>query len=340
VLVMVTGGMLAVALGSVVALSDGLTWALGDRSGGALQHFEDAFGAAATILVGAFVWAHHRDVLGEATIRRRPELLRVQEYITVAAAVVATAVGASAVLAAGFDFLAGGSIVRDVVSRTDDVLPAVALLVVGAIAWSNTWSQLQDAANSSSSGKPGPVDPPPVLAGIATPPVVVETQGPTVPEKASPTRRIYLASMTIVATLVAFLALVQTGLAGVRALLDSDTSALEILGVVAMPLAVLLVATVVAIVHGRQWVRDRGSPVATRGSFPRRIVLVGPAHDQIVEELAAITGADVELHVRDDGIGLPWQTASVASSLHDLEHDQVLILAESRTVSVIPLTPA
>lgn len=154
-------------------------------------------------------------------------------------------------------------------------------------------------------------------------------------ERGTPTRRAYLLGLTGAGTLVAFGSLVATVYLLFQDLFAGTVGA-GTLRSMRWALGLLLVATAVAALHARAARAEQA--LHPRPATPqRRLLLVGPADDDLADAVAAATGARVGLWPRTDGVEPAWTVDDVRSALAAVAGDDVLVVRAEHGLVAVPV---
>lgn len=294
-------------VGASLALYQTLVWLLGDpEAGSAVRHFAGTPLALAVAVVGTLSWWYHRQVLASRAPEGRTEVLRVYEYLLAGIALLAAAAGVVLLVVAFIEavvpvpgFEVGASVVNT-------LLAAVTLLLVGGPLWWVFWSRIERTARTS-----------------------------PVAETSSPTRRTYLLLLFGVGGVVAVVTVLATAYVVVEDALRGSLDGRTLLDA-RVPIGLLLATGTVS---GYHWLVHRADravlPTARPRATLRRVLLVGPADDDLVAAVRHATGAQVELWVRTDGGVVPWSFEDVLRALGAVSAPTALVLAGTAGIETV-----
>lgn len=305
-LVGVGGGLIVAVVSASTVLYSILVWFLGDiGSVDATAHFRNVPTAFGAVCVGVIVWWYHHAVLEQDRRAARTEVQRVYEYLMAGIGLLAAAGGLAMILVALVESLTSSSVISGS-GATNALLAAATLLIVGSPVWWIFWGRITTAVK--------------LLPGS---------------EHASPTRRVYLFILFGLGGIVA----VVTLLLGVFFLFDDIFKGgfgLETIRRMRFALAILLTTGAIA---GYHWFIYRSErelmTVGVRG--PRFVLLVGPRDVDLVRAISQLTGGRVQSWVRKDDQTSSWGQDEVLRTLEESKDEAVILLADSRGVTLIPI---
>ncbi|MFB9732728.1 DUF5671 domain-containing protein [Ornithinimicrobium kibberense] len=318
-LVGVGGGLLAATVALSVLAYDVLVWLVGDPAATtASEHFAGAPDLAGVVVVGLLVWWYHQEVLGAGRAAARTEVRRVYEYVMAAVGLLAASAGLVMVIvtlveaiAAGRDLVVGGS-------ALNALLAALVLLTVGLPVWWWHWRLAQHARADDPAA-----------------------------ELASPTRRTYLLvlfGVSGVAAVVALITLVylllEDALAG-----GIDT---ETMRSIRFPLGILATTSLLSAYHWTVFRADRAdlqprAPAraphtpAAPGHGPRMVLLVGTLSPAERADLAARTGAEVQLWRPRAAAPRPPSVEELAEAVAAVPEGDLLLLVDATGLRAVPV---
>jgi hypothetical protein len=298
----VFGGLVAMYVGAVGALTQSLVWFFGEpATSSARLYFEDVVALAAAALGGAVVWWYHRTVLGPRRDEDRTEVDRFYDYLV---AGVAGLVTTGALITLGvtvLSLLTPATAVSNEAETSNIVLAAIALLAFGGPTWYVRWRELQ-----------------------------LRREGVEA-EARSPVRRFYLLVLLAVAGSVAFAA----GIATLSAVLGATTGERSgsLIGNLRIPLASLVGAVALGYYHLRLYLDERDLFVR---QVSREVTIVVPAGADLAEVEALPALAISRMDMAPDGLG-DVDTAAIARAIAVAEGDRLLVIVREDGVETIRL---
>jgi hypothetical protein len=301
------GGSLALAVvGASIALYQVLIWLLGEpASSQAAQHFASTPTAGACVVVGAVSWWYHRQVLAGAT-PERTEVTRVYEYLMAGIALLAAAVGVTMVVVAAVESLVPVAAVEVGTSVVNSLLSGVTLLLVGGPLWWVFWSRIGQATRAD------------------------------VPEElGAPTRRLYLFALFGVGGVAAVIAILVAAFLGIQGTLQGGFDS-QVVREMRIPVAILFASGAISGYHWVVYRDDRSRLPATaprRG--PRYVLLVGAPDGLVGGAVERLTGAQVDVWVRADGLAGPWAVDDVVAAVNQSGADAVAVVAGAAGLETI-----
>ncbi len=307
VYVMVAGvaaGLVTAIASFSTALYDVLVWFVGTpNSAIATTHFSGSIDAMGAFITGALVWWYHRRVLAEAGATTRDEAQRVYEYMVSLIALIAASIGAMVLLVALLEsFTASALLAGDGAGNT--LLAATTLLSVGGPLWWWFWREIGRAVSADAKV-----------------------------ESASPIRRVYLFLLfggVGVAALIALLVTVYQLLADIVAgnLGESTLRSMR------WGIGVLVTSAAVASYHWRVYRAERSTePKVER----RSVLLVGPANEDLVNELRRRLAVRVDGWTRLESDTAVWTVDAVVAALEDVVAHDVLVIGEAGALRAVPV---
>jgi hypothetical protein len=301
------GGLAAAIVSTTLAGYWSLVWFFGDSSKPDwAHHFSFVPATIATAVVGVGAFSYHWFVvarLGHGAARTEP--VRVFEYLSAAAGLVAAAVGVVHVVMAAVE-----SATSPTVSQNPDSpnrwIAAVSLLAVGVPVWIVLWRRIQAFVARDRAG-----------------------------ELRSPVRRIYLVSLFGVGGAVAMIGLIMTVTQSLRDLLEG-TFGEQTIRDVRVPLGMLVAVSGLAWYHLRVYRGERTEHVAARRR--QEVVLVSIDGEGLAEQLAAASGARVVQWYRTDApTAVPIDVERLAHVIADSPADHLLVVQRpGEDVEVVP----
>lgn len=268
------------------------------------HHFSFVPATIATAVIGIVVFLYHWMVarLGHGAARTEP--VRVFEYVSAAAGLVAAAVGVVHVVVAAVESATspGANQNPDSPNRW---IAAISLLAVGVPVWLVFWRRIQGfiARDRSSELRP-------------------------------PVRRLYLVALFGVGGAVAMAGLIMTLTQSMKDLFEG-TFGEQTVRQVRVPLGMLLAVSGLAWYHLRVYRAERAEHAAT----PRRqeVVLVSSDGEGLAEQLAAASGARVVQWYRRDAISAtPIDVDELARTIAESPADHLLVVQGPDELEVVP----
>lgn len=283
-----------------------LVWFFGDPSKPDwAHHFSFVPATIATAIVGVAVFVYHWFVvarLGRGAVRTEP--VRVFEYLSAAAGLVAAAIGVVHVVMATVESMTSPAAL-DNPDSANRWIAAFSLLAVGVPVWLVFWHRIQGF----------------VARDRAT-------------ELRSAVRPIYLVGLFGVGGAVAMVGLILTVTQMLRDLLDG-TFGEQTIRDVRVPLGMLVAVSGVAWYHLRIYRSERGEYVAARRH--QDVVLVSSDGEGLAERLAAASGAHVVQWYRTDTVAAaPIDVDRLAHLIADSPADHLLVVQGPDEVEVVP----
>jgi hypothetical protein len=293
-------------IGAGRTLFDALVWLAGrPETTQAAIHFRSAPTALAAAAAGLTVWTYHRAVLGESGRHPRTDVRRVFEYLMAGIGLLTGAAGA-VLLIVGVDDTVTRSASLAGTPAVNVVLGGATLLVVGASVWGWQWHRTQAILRTA------PQD-----------------------EAAATARRIYLLLLTGVGVLVALGALL-TGVFLAFSDALAGGLALETMRRIRYPIALLLVAGVVAAYHALVYRRERAVAQAA-AHHPQFVLLVGPDDPDLARAVARDVGGRVRSWPRTDRADATWSAADVTALVRAADADNVVVVSDADGLHAIPV---
>ena len=305
VLVAGVGGGLVLAITSLtVTIYQVLVWFIGVPASQVLsEHFDGIPASAASAIVGSLAWWYHKSLLPLDS--QRSETQRIYEYVVAAISLMASTVGISIIIVAIFEAFTSSVIVGDDAINT--LLGAVIVILVSGPVWVRFWSRIQSFAKTSDQE-----------------------------ESTSPIRRIYLFLLFGVGGITAIVSLITVAFQIFNGILSS-TLGNATLNEMRFALGILISTGIVAGYHWEIYRHEKDVEVSF-GSSTKSVLLVGPTNPEFVHALKAATGAKITFLERTDLSDLDWPTDRVIDLITQSKDRDLLILLESTSVKVVPVT--
>ncbi len=300
------GGLAAAIVSVTLAGYWSLVWFFGESpKPDWAHHFSFVPATIATAVIGAVVFLYHWLIVarrGHGATRTEP--VRVFEYVSAAAGLVASAVAVVHVVVAAVE-----SATSPATNRNPDSpnrwIAAISLLAVGVPVWLVFWRRIQ---------------------GFVA--------GDRPSELRTPVRRLYLVGLFGVGGAIAMAGLIITLTQSLTNLLDG-TFGEQTVRDVRVPLGMLVAVSGLAWYHLRVYRAERGE----HASAPRRreVVLVSSDVEGLAEQLAAASGARVVQWYRSDAIGAtPIDVEQLVHTIADSPADHLLVIQGSDELEVVP----
>ena len=136
-----------------LALDRVLVWFIGDTYGSKeIDHFSNLPTYISATAVGIIVWIYHQSLLDSSLRVKRPEIVRIREYLLAAIGLATTGVGISLIIVSLIETLTSSTIVTGS-SAINTLLAAGTLLISGIPLWWLYWSSAQRAAHRDPHGE-------------------------------------------------------------------------------------------------------------------------------------------------------------------------------------------
>lgn len=295
----IAGGLITAVVSVSVVVYDTLVWFIGEpRVSDASGHFDALGTSLASALMGLLVWWYHRSLISDSA--QRTEVRRIYEYVMAAGGLGATATGGAMMIVALIEATFKGSVLAGG-SAINSLLLAVTLLVVGLPVWLTYWSFVQRADSTT--------------------------------EQASPTRRLYLFVLFGVGAVTAVISLLTTVYLVFSALLEG-TAWGTAMREMRFSLAVFITAGAISGYHWLVYRKERH--ISVRESRVHSILVIGSRNPEQERALSQMTHARVRVMEPLDG-RVAWDASHIASALADHSVRDVVVLAETSGMRVIPV---
>jgi hypothetical protein len=144
-LLAIVGGAVAGLVALITTISQSLVWAMGAAGAPAGEHFRFLGWAVPTILVGAAVWAYHREIAREEAApvpQRRLSAQRIHYYIMAFLGLAAMGAGVAYLIGVLVGLAAPGDVLAEAGWWQSQLSLALGLLIVAAPIWFSYWSRI------------------------------------------------------------------------------------------------------------------------------------------------------------------------------------------------------
>lgn len=299
------GGLASAIVSVTLAGYWSLVWFFGDSpKPDWAHHFSFVPATIATAVVGVVVFSYHWFVvaqLGRAAARTEP--VRVFEYLSAGAGLVAAAIGIVHVVVATVESFTAPAVTANPDSP-NRWIAAISLLGVGVPVWLVFWRRIQGFVARDRSG-----------------------------EMRSAVRPVYLMALFGVGGAVAMIGVITTVTQSLRDLLDG-TFGEQTIRDVRVPVGMLVAVSGLAWYHLRVYRAERAEHVAVQ---VRHDVIVVSSDEGIAERLAAASGAHVVQWYRaDEVLVAPIDVDELARAIADNPARHLLVVQGPDEVEVVP----
>jgi hypothetical protein len=300
------GGLAAAIVSLTLAGYWSLVWFFGESpKPDWAHHFSFVPATIATAVIGFVVFLYHWLVVarrGHGAVRTEP--VRVFEYVSAAAGLVAAAVGVVHVVVAAVE-----SATSPAANQNPDSpnrwIAAISLLAVGVPVWLVFWRRIQG---------------------------FVARDRPS--ELRTPVRRLYLVGLFGVGSAIAMAGLIMTLTRSFTDLFDG-TFGQRTIRDVRVPLGMLVAVSGLAWYHLWVYRAERGEHTAA--TRRQEVVLVSSEGEGLAEQLAEASGAHVVQWYRIDAISAtPIDVEQLAHTITDSPADHLLVVQGPGELEVVP----
>ena len=299
-------GLASTIISLSTVLYNVLVWFFGDPTNAdAKTHFESAPRAAGFAIVGLMSWWYHSQVLEDEETQARTEVRRVYEYIIAGGGLLAAVGGLTTILVALIETFTNSTTIAGGGS-SNTLIMAMTLLLVGGPLWGYFWRQIQGNISRS------PQE-----------------------EHASPTRRIYLYVLFGVVGIAAVIDLLISVYLFTRDLFEGNLSR-QTLGDMQVPIGILVSSAAVATYHWAIYKSERET-IEAKLKGPRYILFVGAQDQAFARKIAQTTGARVQMWESQDHAMPQWSMDDVLKAIAPYEDQEVMVIAEEKTIKAIPI---
>jgi hypothetical protein len=312
-LVAMVGGLVTAMISGGLLLHTVLQWLIGvPEAARPAVHFQPVSEMLAAAIVGVWIWTHHRTMRDGGALQPRSEPVRAHDYVVTGVGLVTWSAGVTVAIMAALQAAAPGGLASADPRGQNAFVVAVTLLLVGLPVWWTYWHQAQGQAHRAEDHA----------------------------ELRSPTRRVYLLTMTGLAGLTSVTSLSVLLFVVFRDLLEGTIGS-AVIHELRAAVGLVLTAGAVAGYHGTMYRADRLAQPLERPAGPRNVLLVSSDGRQLASAVAEGTGAKVRSIHRLDIAPGDIEVQRVNAAILASPHERVLVTVdEGGMVDVIPYEDA